>query len=163
MTEQQGTQHRPEIQIPSRLHALCCAAPRPRDSSQGRGPTATDAPSLQTVLPAGHQDLGDHTSAESYFPSPLSLLSEGVRRHSERVFRSAELVKDRLLHGDRYQHGRAIEHAPSSPTARSQALAPRAPLPLCKTDFQTHILPRFADEKRAQRRWTVSHPTVANV
>lgn len=163
MTEQQGTQHRPELQIPSRLLALCCAAPRPRDSSQGRGPTATDAPSLQTVLPAGHQDLGDHTSAESYSPSPLSPLSEGVRRHSERVFRSAEIVKDGLLRGDRYQHGRAVEHAPSGPTARSQALAPRASLPLCKTDFQTHILPRFADEKRAQRRWTVSHPTAATL
>lgn len=68
---------------------------------------------------------------------------------------SAKLVKYRLIRGDRYQHSCALENAPSILTARPRALTPLSPPITLQNRFPET---RFADERRAQRRWMVSHP-----
>lgn len=68
---------------------------------------------------------------------------------------SAKLVKSRLIPGDRFQPSCALEKALSILTAGPWALAPLNPPVTLQNRFPET---RLADERRAQRRWMVSHP-----
>lgn len=67
----------------------------------------------------------------------------------------AKLVKSRLISGDRSQPSCTLEKALSILTARPWALTPLNPPITLQNRFPET---RFADKRRAQRRWMVSHP-----